>query len=848
MKPDLRGIERPSRYIGDEFGLLPPPSGEVRLRVALGFPDVYEVGMSHLGFRLLHAELMALPGVHVERVFLPWPDMQDRLDQQGIPLPTQEGRLALAEVDLLGLSVQYELAYTSVLKLLDLAGIPRFTAQRESGRWPLVLVGGTAALNPEPLAPFVDAFFVGEADEAMAEIVDCVARHRHGPRSTLLKHLGAVEGIYIPGHVEVHYDPGGLDLSWDPLEPRRLSEVVVRRRKVKSLDRLDLPSLHLVPLCNVVHDRVTIEIQRGCCQGCRFCQAGFVTRPTRQRGVGRVLEAARRLLSQTGYQEMALLSLSAGDHPCLQEMLAALIQEHASGRVAVSLPSLRTETLAASVAKQISQTRRTTFTLAPEAATERLRRVINKQNTDEDLLRSVRSVVSAGFGRIKLYFMIGLPTETDHDVEAIPRLARQVAQEAKKAGRSVGLSLSISIFVPKPHTPFQWAAAPEPEQVHHKRMLVQAAVPRGIRLSWHDYHQSQMEALLARGDRRLARVLDRVVDEKHRGMDAWTERFNAGRWREVLEESASAGEIPDPALYLQARDPLLPLPWDLIHVGVERDYLLRQWQDAQDELERPDCTGGACDDCGVCPAEPLHELAREGALSGPGDPPRQGSRPQQEAGDGEDDTTTYVRLWFHKLGRASLIGHLEQLGAFERAVRRAGLPLAYSRGFHPKPRLRFSPALPLGAESLCEFVEIGLSHPITPPEVLERLSIQLPSGFEIQQSEAVGQRKLHKHIRGVRWRLEPARPMEEAALEAVRQQMARGPVMLQRRKGRPRDLSALVQELRREEQGGVEVCCRFDEQGTVRPEEIMRVLLKMSEAEIQQTAVTRVDWEVVEEL
>jgi radical SAM family uncharacterized protein/radical SAM-linked protein len=828
-------IERPSRYLGVEHGL-PPMPVDPKLVVAMGFPDVYEVGMSHLGFRLLHAGLASRGDIQVERVFLPWPDLQAALRRHDEVLTTLERELPLDEVDLLGLSVPYELGLTAVLRLLDLARLPRRAADRADRRAPLVLVGGGGALNPEPLAPFVDAFFVGEADHALHEIVDALIATRSAPRAARLEALGRVSGIYIPEWYAVEHGPG-VAASVVARAPGAAS--VVHRRVVDDLDALPLPSVSLVPTCTVVHDRVAIEIQRGCCQGCRFCQAGFVSRPTRQRNAERVLELARAQLAQTGYEDLSLLSLSAGDHGQLQQMLGALIAEHGPARVAVSLPSLRTDTLGPAIAGYVSKVRKATFTLAPEAGSDRLRRVINKGNTEENLLESVRAVARAGFQQIKLYFMIGLPTETDDDVTAIAELAARAQQAAQAVSRVVRITVSVSTFVPKPHTPFQWEAAPDLQTIQRKQALLQGRMTRRIKLKWHDPGQSLVEAYLARADRRMAAVLERVVAEDHTGLDAWTEHFDLRRWEQALAEAHRAGEIPSPELYLGAREVSAPLPWDHIDVGVERAYLARDRAAALAEGTRPDCSDGSCDLCGVCPGPgaPLHRRVPRStepapALAAPDDTPAQD--------EGAKHKTT-VRVWFDKLDRARLISHLEMAGVFERAARRARLPLAFSDGYHPKPKLRFTPALPLGAESRCELVELPLSEPRSPEQVGAALAAQLPPGLEVRRCEEAAA-SLLPQIRGIRWRFTLEGAVDLAAsLERARAALRAG-ARTQRRGGREVDLTAIVLDLVALDDACFEARCAFAQDGTVRPAELLKALLGLDDEAAARTQIVRVGW------
>ena len=838
----LRSVERPSRYIGDEYGLgplLPDP----RLRVALAFPDVYEVGMSHLGFRLLHAGLLELreQGIQVERAFLPWPDMQARLRERSEPLCTLEGPTPLGEMDLLGLSVTYELAYPAVLKMLDLAGIPRLTRDRAArpGRWPLVLLGGAAALNPEPLAPFVDLVFLGEADHGLPELVQTLASLKDADRQEKLERLGALDGIYVPEWVEVSYKAGCLDLELSSSHPAHLP---VTRRVVEDLDGLPVPPAHLVPGCALIHDRVIVEIQRGCSQGCRFCQAGYITRPTRQRSEEQVKELARRQLRQTGYQDLALLSLSAGDHPRLMPMLADLIAEHGPDNVGVSLPSLRTETLDPEVARQISKVRKTTFTLAPEAATDRLRRVINKQNTEQDLLDAVAAVVRSGYSRLKLYFMIGLPTETDEDLLAMAALADRVTERAKAVKKRAQVAVSVSTFVPKPHTAFQWEAAPTLEEIEHKLSLLQQAMPRKVRpFRWHDPGQSVVEAYLSRGDRRMAAVLARVVDQDHAGFDAWSEHFSMARWTRALEQALEAGEIPALHLYLEARPTEDTLPWDHLDFGIDRRYLAQERRAALEEQTREDCTQGECDRCGVCPDEPEHRLA-----TAPRARPEEAETTAAEVASPEPipPVSCKLRLWFRKVGRATLIGHLEMMVLFERAARRARLPLRHSQGFRPKAKIRFSPALPLGAESRCEFMEVTLRREMTPEELLEALSAQLPPGLEPVRAEPADPQVLDR-IMGVQWLLTPDPPIEAERVERAAARLKEGPLEIVRgKKKRARDLTQVIQEISPMPDGVVRVTCAFGPQGTVKPEEILRHLLELTDEEIANCHVIRESWEL----
>jgi radical SAM-linked protein len=495
------------------------------------------------------------------------------------------------------------------------------------------------------------------------------------------------------------------------------------------------------------------------------------------------------------------------------------------------------------VAAQITRLRRTTFTLAPEAATDRLRRVINKRNTESDLMASIEAVAKAGYSRFKLYFMIGLPTETDDDVLAIADLSARVLDEVRRhRKRKASVTVSISTFVPKPHTPFQWAEAPDLETIRRKQNLLVQHTPRRIRLKWHDPGQSLVEAYLARGDRRLAGVLDRVVTPEHNGLDAWSEHFDLERWLRALEEAHQQGEIPAASRLLAACDVGAPLPWDHLDVGVTRSYLRRQWEAALAGEMRDDCSDGTCDSCGVCPEQPLHRLA-DGSLSRAERP----ASPQERRPSGETpprggaERPVSLRLWFEKRDHAALISHLELATVFERAARRAGLPLAFSSGFHPKPRLRFAPALALGAESVAEYVEIDLWQEVAPEEAKRRLGTQLPAGITLQET-TLARRALQGRIRGVRWRLELPNEVEaDVLLERGRRRLASA-VPLARSGRKPVDLGPMVRDLRKDGSNALEVTCAFGAGGTLKPSEILGGLLELDENGAAGTRIVRVGW------
>jgi radical SAM family uncharacterized protein len=612
----LAKVAKPARYLGDEHNSVHKDHGTVAVRFALGFPDVYEVGMSHLGLRLLYDILNRRDDTACERVFAPWPDMAGLMRSTGTPLWALESGRSVLEFDIFGMSLQHELNFTNVLMMLDLAGIPLRSNERGPGH-PLVVAGGPAAFNPEPLAEFFDVIVIGDGERAIGQLVDrwlaC-----HGDRRLLLDSLAGSdgpEGFYVPSAYEPTYGP---DATVTGIEVRPGARPVVHKAVIADLDESPAPDAPVVPFLDVVHDRITLEICRGCTRGCRFCQAGMIYRPVRERSLDQLLDAAARQLKSTGHEEISLASLSAADYSRIGELAQSLVEAYGERGVGISLPSLRTDSFSVALAGEIQKVRKTGLTFAPEAGTERLRQVINKNVTDEDLFSAVSAAFELGWDSVKLYFMIGLPTETDDDILAIARLAEEVWRLHKRArpGRGLRLAVSCATLVPKAHTPFQWEAqTPRPEIIRRQGVL-RGAMSRKIKLSWHGPDQSFLEAALARGDRRLGAVIARAYDLGCR-FDAWDEEFRFDLWMQAFKD-----EGLDPAWYANRERGLDEvLPWDHLHSGVSKEYMLAQREAALSGISTADCRTDSCTDCGVCAT---FGLAPQ--LSGPGASAPSGNR------------------------------------------------------------------------------------------------------------------------------------------------------------------------------------------------------------------------------
>ena len=595
----LKAVSKPGRYTGGEFGQVLKNRDEVSVRFAFCFPDTYEIGMSNLGVRILYEALNRVPSVWCERVYAPWTDMDAKMKEYGIPLSALESGDPLADFDIVAFTLQYELCYTTALHMLKIAGIPLLASERgEDG--PIILGGGPCAYNAEPVADFFDIFSIGEGEEALPELCALLEKMKKEGRYTkkdFLREASHIEGFYVPSLYEVAYNENGTIAHYAPKYPDVPAKV--KKRIIRDLDSAVYPERLVMPFIETVHDRVVLEVNRGCIRGCRFCQAGMVYRPIREKSPERLCHLAKCLYENTGYEEISLISLSISDYSRIAELTDGLLSWTDDAHVSLSLPSLRIDSFSEELMKKVSSVRTGGITFAPEAGTQRLRDVINKNVTEEDLMRAVGIAFSAGKNNVKLYFMNGLPTETLEDVGGIAALASRVVgtfyhTPDRNRARPVSVTVSVSCFIPKPFTPFQWEAQDMPELLKEKQEYLRSQITdRKIRYNWHDAEVSHIEAVFARGDRRLSRAL-LLAAEEDMMFDAWDEGFSYEKWVSVFERSGI-----DPTFYANRVFGLDEwLPWDVIDVGVTKEFLLRERAKAYEEKTTPACSEH-CSGCGA---------------------------------------------------------------------------------------------------------------------------------------------------------------------------------------------------------------------------------------------------------
>lgn len=839
----LSRVRRPGRYLGHEFNASYKDWGSARVKFALIFPDLYEIGMSHQGLQILYHILNRTDFALAERCYCPDIDLEKLLLADQRPLCSLESKRSLSNFDVLGFTLPYELCYTNILTVLATGGLPFLASERDNG-YPLVIGGGACSLNPEPVADFFDAILLGDGEEAILEIAETVAEpsYHNLHREEQLARLATIPGIYIPQHFQPQYRSDGTFAGISRTGGTRES---ISRRIVPDLDRIDHLLHPLVPNGKIIHDRLGIEIARGCTRGCRFCQAGITYRPVRERSVASILELAEKGLANSGFEELALQSLSTGDFSCINDLLPQLMNMYVEQKVSVAMPSMRVGTLTPDLMAQIKRVRKTGFTLAPEAGSERLRQVINKGITEEDLLAACSNAFDLGWRLVKLYFMIGLPTEskTDHD-ELIQLIQKVMGTRTKSSGRGKRqINVSVGTFVPKPHTPFQWARQLSIAESRDILRDIGARLPRkSCNFRYHKPEMSFLEGVFSRGDRRLSRLIAKAWQQGAR-LDGWDEHFDLSRWQMAADELAIGLDS-----YLTERNATAPIPWEHLQSGVSMRFLREELDKAKAQIYTPDCRYHGCQECDLCDFKTIFPrvLERKQKLSYM--PADGAAAPRQSRQDETEPHHRYI-VHYSREGAISFLGHLEMLQLIFRTLHRAGLELNYSQGFNPSPKVSFGPALAAGTESLAEFFIMDLRVPIADlQEIIGRLNTNLVRGMKINAIETYQQKLPQKFATEYRLTLPRDLHDQDRALIAKFLANETFPIeKVRKNKSSQIDIKPLI--------GTITVCgpdaltltlVTEAAQPAVKPIEGLKAILELDDEDTAGTSIRKLSWRALE--
>lgn len=819
-------VEKPSRYLGTEVNTVKKEPATVALRFALAFPDLYEIGTSHFGLQILYSILNQEEQIAAERVFAPGLDMSGYLRSSGLPLFSLESRIPLNQFDIIGFSLLYELNFTNILTILDLAGIP-FLASERTPSHPIIIAGGPCTCNPEPVAELFDAIVVGDGEAVILDMARCWLKwkkRKDESRDALLRSWSQIQGVYIPAFFTPEYTPEGLQNLKNRVDG--YSEIL--RAVVPTMAAAPFPEAPILPFGKPVHDRLRLEVARGCTRGCRFCQAGMIYRPVRERAPETLMKLSASALAATGYEDLSLLSLSTGDYGCITALMQQMMATCEAEKTAISFPSLRIGTLTPELMTLVKRVRKTGFTLAVEAGSQRLRNVINKNISEEAIFETVAEAFRHGWQVIKLYFMIGLPTETDADIAAIVGLVKKLRNIKGPHGKRAKINVSVATFIPKAHTPFQWVDQISLEDSKRKISWLQDQLRlNGIRFKWQNPEVSLLEGLWARGDRRLTPLL-LCAYQKGCQFDGWSDHFDFNRWQEAIRETGV-----DLAFFTHRHRSLdEALPWDHIQTRVSKSFLQEEWKRAVSGELTQDCRFGGCNDCGACDFKTIFpQIFKECRFD----------RADVSPVVCSDDTET-LAVTYSKTEDARFFGHLEMVSIFLRAIRRAKIPVKYSQGFHPLPKVSFQDPLPVGMESEGETFFISVEAGVVPSVFQRKLNAQLPAGLIIQTCKKISRPK-QKRQPLARVRYEVVLKNGGFGSECIEkfEQSTTHVFKRQNRKGTAEeiDLKHLVDSLRLTAQDTLDLVLNTQSRQTVRPVEVIQRIFNLSTQQLRQARVKK---------
>ncbi|MBR1419801.1 MAG: TIGR03960 family B12-binding radical SAM protein [Selenomonadaceae bacterium] len=836
----LQSVSKPARYTGGEFNAVKKNLDEVDCKFALALPDVYEVGMSNLGLAILYSILNSRQDTACERVYAPWIDMENLMRDRKIPLFTLESREPVKNFDLFGFSLQYEMILTNVLNMLDLAGIPIHSKDRTIED-PFIIGGGPCVYNVEPVAEFFDFFVVGEGEEILGEVVEHYINWKESgsnDRKKFLESLLNIDGIYVPSFYEPSYIDGKF-FRLDPIHPK--APLKILKRIVKDMDSVSSVENPIVPYLDIVHNRIMLELFRGCSRGCRFCQAGICYRPVRERSESNLRQMARRLIDSSGQDSISLTSLSSADYSCLPRLIDDLMEEFRSEKISLSLPSLRIDSFSIELAKKIRQVRKSGLTFAPEAGTQRLRDVINKNVTESNLLDACESAFRNGWQQVKLYFMMGLPTETNEDVRGIAHLAKKVVDKyfEIKRNRRVKVTISVACFVPKPFTPFQWFDQIPLEEFERRQKLLKDEIrDRSIIFNYHDARLSTLEGSIARGDRRMSQVIE-TAWKLGAKFDGWSDLFKYDLWIRAFEECGI-----DLKTHFDFED---SLPWEHTTPGVSREFLLREWKKSQNAKTTSDCRRGVCQGCEICPNLNAKVIDHFGESI----PSKLKKSPAEDISSGR----FVYRARISKGESISVLGHLDFMNLIMKSIQRSKLPIMYSEGFHPHMRLSLATALGVGITSDAEYMEFILTQRIEPEIVRENLNESSPNSLKILEVKLIDGKMKSLTELANRSKFEIRVPILDSGIEKSISEFNRAPeVLIDRVTPKNRktiDLKKFLESKIEFEICDSELILRFEVKispvdGSIKPMEVIRALkdqfalpIRIEDSRIHRLNLTR---------